>query len=202
MTEEPASSQYRFAREVSAAAPKPGHDLATASFQIGDDTYVLHVVEGPAADTVGFLGYATDFARSRIVRFALHGSLIERLDDLPRTHLLTTVTHRLSPVGDRDVVVERATTVFSNLRAANGVDPESAIVAYDLIGGERVIVTITGYHRGWYWELVINVIALAIVALLAGRTAGETIEATIEQDAGGSVYRVSGAATFRESLSG
>lgn len=205
MTEDREPPHYRFAREVSAAAPKPGHDLATASFQLGDETYVLHVVEGPRADTVGFLGFATDFDRTRLVRFALHGTLVERLDDLPRAHHQPALRHLIRPL-DENVpsgafVFERATTVFSGLRAANGVDPEAAIVAYDLVGGGRATATITGYQRGWYWELVIVVVGLAIAAIAAGRTAGEPIQVTVEQEAGGSLFQVSGAVAYRESLS-
>jgi hypothetical protein len=99
-------------------------------------------------------------------------------------------------------VVEQATTVFSNLRAANGVDPEAAMVAYDLVGGDRVSVAITGYQRGWYWDLLIVVVGIAIAVLIAPRAAGDAIEVTIEQEAGGSVFQVSGAVGFRESLSG
>jgi hypothetical protein len=205
MTDDETRPNHRFAREVSAVAPKPGHDLATASFQLGDETYALHVVEGPAADAVGFLGIATNFERSRVLRFALHGSLVERLDDLPRVQYQPTVTHRILPFGDTlpsDAVVERATTVFSSLRAANGVDPEAAIVGYELVGGERVSATITGYQRGWYWDLVVVVVALAIAALRTGRRAGEAIEVTVEQELGGSLFQVSGAVSLRESLSG
>jgi len=206
MTDEQAPSPHRFAREVSAVAPKPGHDLATASFQLDGETYVLHVVEGPAADTVGFLGIATNFERTRLVRFALHGSLVERLDDLPRVQQhQSTVSHRVRPSGNTqqaDTVVERATTVFSSLRAANGIDPEAAIVAYDLLGGERVSATITGYRRGWYWDLVVIVVALAIAILRAGRRPGEPIEVAVEQEAAGSLFEVAGAVSFRESLSG
>jgi|SRR5690242_15178147 hypothetical protein len=207
--DEQASSHYRFAREVSAAAPKPGHDLATASFQLDGDAYVLHVVEGPSADTVGFLGISTNFERTRQVRFALHGSLIERLDDLPRSHTQPLVTHRVLPTEEREAqaqayspVVEQATTVFGSLRAANGVDPESALVAYDLPGGRRVVAAITGYHRGWYWDLVIVVVGLAIALLVAGRRTGEPVQVTVEQELAGSVHEVSGSVGVRESLSG
>jgi len=204
--DEQASSHYRFAREVSAAAPKPGHDLATASFQLDGDAYVLHVVEGPRADTVGFLGISTNFERTRQVRFALHGSLVERLDDLPRAHTQPQVTHRVRPPEEREAqawspVVEQSTTVFGSLRAANGIDPESAIVAYDL-PGERVVATITGYHRGWYWDLVIVVVGLAIAFLRAGRRVGEPVQVTVEQELAGAVHEVSGAVAVRESLSG
>lgn len=205
MTVDETPPNHRFAREVSAVAPKPGHDLATASFQIGEETFTLHVVEGPAADAVGFLGIATNFERTRVLRFALAGPLVERLDDLPRVQHQSMVTHRIRPIGDTlpaDAVVERATTVFSSLRAANGVDPEAAIVAYDLFGGERMSATITGYHRGWYWDLVIIAVALAIAAIRAGRRAGEAIEVTVEQELGGSLFEVSGAVSFRDSLRG
>jgi hypothetical protein len=206
MTDDQSSSPHRFAREVSALAPKPGHDLATASFRLGDETYVLHVVEGPDADAVGFLGFTTDFRRARVVRFALHGSLVERLDDLPRVQQYASrVTHGIRLTGDRQPsfpLFERATTVFSNLRAANGIDPEAAIVRYDLPGGEHVSATITGYHRGWYWDLVVVVVALAIAVLRAGRSDDDEIDVTVEQEAGGSTFEVSGAARFRESLTG
>jgi hypothetical protein len=206
MTDDQASSPHRFAREVSALAPKPGHDLATASFQLGDESFVLHVVEGPEGDAVGFLGFATDFRRARLVRFGLHGSLVERLDDLPRVQQHeSTVAHRIRLPGDSQpayAVFERATTVFSSLRAANGVDPEAAIVRYDLPDGEHVSATITGYHRGWYWDLVVVVVALAIAVLRAGRRDDEEIEVTVEQEAGASTFEVSGAVRFRESLSG
>lgn len=207
MTDDQASPHHRFAREVSAGAPKPGHDLATAAFHLGDETYLLHVVEGPLADTVGFLGMATNFDRTRLVRFALHGPLVERLDDLPRSHTQPTVTHRVRPFEERLTqaqasAVERATTVFSTMRAANGVDPEAAVVAYDLVGGERVVATITGYHRGWYWDLVIVLVGLAIAILRAGRRAGEVVELTVEQELAGSVHEVSGGVAVRESLSG
>lgn len=205
MTDDVTSPTHRFARAVSAVAPKPGHDLATASFQLGDESFVLHVVEGPAADSIGFLGIATNFERTRLLRFALHGSLIERLDDLPRASQHPAVTHRFSPRGRTqasDIVVERVTTVFSNLRAANGVDPEAAMVAYDLGGGERVSVAITGYQRGWYWDVLIIAVAFAIVLLVAPREEGDPIEVTVEQEAGASRFQVSGSLRFRESLSG
>ena len=205
MTDDATPPNHRFARAVSAVAPKPGHDLATASFQLRDESFVLHVVEGPAADSVGFLGIATNFDRTRLLRFALHGSLIERLDDLPRASQHPTVTHRFSPGGRSqasDMVVERATTVFSNLRAANGVDPEAAMVAYELAGGERVAVAITGYQRGWYWDLLIIAVAFAILVLLVPRAEREAIEVTVEQQAGASLFQISGSLGFRESLSG
>jgi len=205
MTDEGTQLNYRFARAVSAVAPKPGHDLATASFQLGDESFVLHVVEGPHANSVGFLGLATNFERTRVLRFALHGSLIERLDDLPRASLHPVVTHRFTPRGRTqasDLVVERVATVFSNLRAANGVDPEAALVAYQLAGGERVSVAITGYQRGWYWDLLITAVAFAILVLLAPREEGEAIEVGVEQEAGGSLFQVAGSLRFRESLSG
>lgn len=205
MTDDVTTPNHRFARAVAAVAPKPGHDLATASFQLGDESFVLHVVEGPAADAVGFLGIATNFERTRLLRFALHGSLIERLDDLPRASQQPSVTHRFRPGGRTqaaDLVVERVTTVFSNLRAANGVDPEAAMVAYELAGGERVSVAITGYQRGWYWDLLIIVVAFAIAVLVSPRPAGDTMEVTVEQEAPGSLVQVSGSLGFRESLSG
>jgi hypothetical protein len=208
MSDEGTQPNYRFARAVSTVAPKPGHDLATASFQLGDESFVLHVVEGPAADSVGFIGVATNFDRSRVLRFALHGSLIERVDDLPRASHFPTATYRFRP-GRRaqasdlvDLVVERAIAVFSNLRAANGIDPEAAMVAYELAGGERVSVAITGYQRGWYWDLLIIAVAFAIAVLLAPREEGVPIEVAIEQEAGGSLFEVSGSLRFRESLTG
>ena len=205
MTDEGTSPNHRFARAVSAVAPKPGHDLATASFQLGDESFVLHVVEGPHANSVGFLGLATNFERTRVLRFALHGSLIERLDDLPRASQFPAATHRFSPAGRAqasDLVVERAITVFSNLRAANGVDPEAAMVAYELVGGERVSVAITGYQRGWYWDLLIVALAFVIAVLVAPREEGDGVEVTVEQEAGGSLFQVSGSLMFRESLRG
>jgi hypothetical protein len=204
MTDEGTPPTYRFARAVSTVAPKPGHDLATASFQLGDESFVLHVVEGPSADSVGFIGVATTFERTRLLRFALRGSLIERLDDLPRASAFPAVTHRFSPSGRTqasDLVVERVITVFSNLRAANGVDPEAALVAYELAGGERVSVAITGYQRGWYWDLLIIAVAFAIVVLVAPREEGDAVEVTVEQEAGGSLFQVSGSLGFRSSLS-
>jgi hypothetical protein len=207
MTDEDAPSPNRFAREVSAVAPKVGNDLATVSFELRGETYVLHVVEGPGADTVGFLGFATDFARTRMLRFALHGSLIERLNDLPRLPDQRSIVHRYRPIGDTqpvEAVVERSTAVFSTVRAANGVDPDAAAVAYDLVGGERVSVAITAYHRGWYWDLLLNVVALLIWALRQIRRGGEAIELSVEQEVGqaGSLFHVSGTVAFRESLSG
>lgn len=205
MADEPAS-MHRFAREVSAAAPKPGHDLATTSFQLEGETYVLHVVEGPRADTVGFLGFATNFDRTRLVRFALRGPLVERLDDLPRVQQQSSVSHRMGPVrqapSQEAMPVERATTVFSSMRGPNGIDPESAIVAYDLVGGERVVATITGYRRGWYWDLVIVVIGLAIAIIVSGRSTGEAVEVAVEQELGGARFQVAGSVSLGESLSG
>jgi hypothetical protein len=205
MTDDVTPPNHRFARAVSAIAPKPGHDLATASFQLRDESFVLHVVEGPDADSVGFLGLATNFERTRALRFGLHGSLIEHLDDLPRASQHPMATYRFGTRGRSqasDLVVERVTAVFSNLRAANGVDPEAAMVAYELAGGERVPVAITGYQRGWYWDLLIISVAFAIVVLVAAREEGGAIEVTVEQEAGGAVFQVSGSIEFRESLRG
>jgi hypothetical protein len=140
-----------------------------------------------------------------MLRFALHGSLIERLDDLPRASQHAAATHRLSAVGRTqasDLVVERVSTVFSNLRAANGVDPEAAMVAYELAGGERVSVAITGYQRGWYWDVLIIAVAFVIALLVAPRAEGDSVEVTVEQEAGGSRFQVTGSLGFRESLSG
>src|SRR5262249_54011889 len=145
--------------------------------------------------------------RTRMLRFSVHGPLIERLNDLPRQPYQPVLTHRFRPIGDgpaSDVVIAAATAVFSNVRAADRMDPDSAAVAYDLFDGERVTAAITGYQRGWYWELLVVSVGLAIWVNSALPGDGQAIELTVEQQAGGadSLFEVSGAVAYRASLSG
>ena len=63
-------------------------------------------------------------------------------------------------------------------------------------------VAITGYQRGWYWDLLIVAVAFVIALFVAPREEGDGVDVTIEQEAGGSLFQVSGSLGFRESLRG
>jgi len=146
--------QYRYEHAVRATAPKPGHLLATGSFQLDDRSVILSVIEGPENDALGFSGMATNFEHTRLLRFGLRGPLVERICELPRwpyEHGLRQVFSDPRGQGPSPIGVDGAQVVFSTLRAANRPDPDSGAVAYMLPDGQQVRAAITGYQRGWYW---------------------------------------------------
>lgn len=198
-------SPFRFARQVAPSAPKPGHHLATASFQMDKELFILWVIEGPPNDAFGFLGMASSFEATRKLRFAIRGPLIERLNDLPQPPFERGLVYRFSPTagGEQErIVLQQATTVFSGLRAENRADPDSAAVAYDLFGGVRVLAAITGFQRGWYWQVLTPAVGLAIWALRTNPADGQAIELSVQQDSDGVGGRVAvtGTVTFRDSI--
>lgn len=198
-------SPFRFAREVAPNAPKPGHHLATASFQMGKDAFVLWVIEGPPNDAFSFLGFSTNFETTRKLRFAIRGPLIEKLNDLPQSTFDRGLSYRFRPAGDEQpsrLLLDRATTVFSSLRSPNRIDPDSAAIAYELVGGDRVVAMVTGYQRGWYWQAITPAIGLAIWALRTDAKEGDTVRLAVEQDSEGPAgrFEVTGTAIYRESI--
>ena len=197
------TSQHRFERSVVATAPKPGHQLAQAAFQLADQSVILSVIEGPGNDALGFSGMATNFERTRLLRFGVRGSLWERVCELPRSPQEPSV-HQVfrhprgedsSPIG-----VAEARMVFSSLRAAGRPDADSAAVSYLLTDGQAVRPAVTGYQRGWYWEHVTVGIATAIWVLRADPVEGQQVTLTVEHVVGGERFEVTGAITYRDSI--
>lgn len=205
MADVPDLTPHRFARQVAPTAPKPGHHLATVSFALDREGIILWLVEGPGNDAFSFLGMATDFERTRILRFSVQGSLIERVNDLPRSPYDRALSYRFRPEIEDDasrLLLENATVVFSGLRSPNRADPDSAALAFDLAAGERVVAAVTGYQRGWYWQTVIVAVSLGIWATRVVPGDGEGVRLEVEQDSGGPAQRfaVTGGVTYRESI--
>jgi len=196
--------QYRYEHAVRATAPKPGHLLATGSFQLDDRSVILSVIEGPENDALGFSGMATNFEHTRLLRFGLRGPLVERLCELPRwpyEHGLRQVFSDPRGQGPSPIGVDGAQVVFSTLRAANRPDPDSGAVAYMLPDGQQVRAAITGYQRDWAHASV--GIAVAIWALKTNPAGGQQVTLAVEQDAGmDGRFEVSGAIAFRDSIVG
>ena len=204
MVDEASRSQYRFERDVRERAPKPGHHLATASYVLGGESVVLWVVEGPENDAMGFIGMATDFTRTRLLRFSLRGSLIEQLNGLPSSPCDRRLTYRFSndwPSKSPSIVVKDAISVFSSVRAPGRAEPDGAAVAYSLETGDQVVAAITGYQRGWYWQVVVVSVGLSLWVMRDNPAEGAMVVVTCQQDAGRpeGVYEVSGAVTYRAS---
>jgi hypothetical protein len=204
MPDDQHTPQYRFERAVHATAPKPGHHLATAAFQLDDRSVILSVIEGPENDALGFSGMATDFDRTRLLRFGIRGPLLERLCELPHSPAEQTQRQVFrhpkgedpSPIG-----VDGARVVFSSLRAANRADADSAAVAYMLPDGGQVRAALTGYQRGWYWGHVTVGIAVAIWVLRADPVDGQHVTLSVEQVASNDGrFEVSGAIAYRDSI--
>jgi hypothetical protein len=206
MADVPNPTPHRFARQVAPTAPKPGHHLATLSFGLGNENTILWLIEGPGNDAFSFLGMATDFERTRILRFSVQGSLIERINDLPRSPYDRTLIYRFRPESDEDASrlrLQSATVVFSGMRSANGVDPDSAALAFDLGGDQRVLASVTGYQRGWYWQTVVVAVSMGVWAVRVGPTDGESLRLEVEQDSGpGQRFAVLGGVTYSESIMG
>jgi hypothetical protein len=73
------------------------------------------MIEGPDNDACGFLGMATDFHRTQVLRFGFRGSLIERLNDLPYSpdhHGARYSFRQMHDGKPSPIVVEAATTVL------------------------------------------------------------------------------------------
>ncbi len=206
------SSEYRFARDVSPTAPKPGFHLATISYQRGDHVTILWVVEGAMNNTIGILGNRTDFERTSLLRFSLQGSLIEALNGLyplPSERAMVLNFYHPEREEQSPIGVESAVTVFSSLRTAGRPDADSAAVSYVMNGSEsddgadRVLAAITGYQRGWAFEQVVTAGACALWVLEKRPPSGRQVSLTVEQDVGASPGRfadVTGDVTFSNTV--
>jgi hypothetical protein len=211
MAGEQEDTEYRFTRDVRQVAPRVGHHLGTGVFQLGNEEVIVWLVEGPQNDSVGVIGMATDFERTRLMSFAFHGPLFEQLNQLPPAPYDRGLRLRFRGLGDQPspVLVERADVVFSNLRAAGNPDPDSAAIAYRLRGDQgaaRVLVALTGYQRGWL--IFAAIVALALVvwversrpSSVEGREVALAVEE--EREGPGGRFRVEGTIAQRASLMG
>jgi len=203
-------TEYRFAQDVALTAPKPGFHLATISFQVKNEVTILWVIEGPQNDAIGMVGNRTDFERTHLLRFSLKGSLIETVNGMyPLPYQRTMVFNFYQSDGQRPspIGVERATTVFSSLRAAGRPDPDSAAVTYSLSDGpleyaeqDQVMAAITGYQRGWAHDQVVVAGACALYVISTPGAIGSDVGLTLEQDTGGLPALITGNVGFRDTI--
>jgi len=204
------SPDFRFARLVSPTAPKVGHQLATASFQRGEKMTLLWVIEGPQNDGISILGTSTDFAVTRLWSFNFYGSLIERVNQVDLSPY--TIGLRLRFTGPDDgpspLPVQDARVEFSNLRAVNRIDPDSAMVAFSLDaahGNETVMAAVMNYQRGWLYIIIIILLGLELSRELNPDVLGESaipLGVEIESGGPGALLRFGGAVAVRPSLVG
>jgi hypothetical protein len=164
---------YRFSREVSEYAPKPGHHLATASCFVRNEVTMLWVIEGPANNAISFRSMATESESIALSRFSIVGSLVEQLSELPHNPFEQRVNIDFSfsavTQGSKTGLPKSASIVFTATRAPNGVDPDGAIISVAMDNGEQAKITVTDFRRGWWGLLVIPLVALAGCA---GETSG------------------------------
>jgi hypothetical protein len=204
------ASEPRFARYVSPTAPKSGHHLATVSFERKGEMTICWVIEGSQNDEVSAMGMATNFVDTRLWSFSFNGSLIERLNHVflsPYAHgMKLRFTNREN--GPSPLPVQEATAEFSHVRAANRVNPDSAVVAYQLGNAEdkeKVLAAVTGYQRGWFFLILIVIGGLLISREVdPRRVEGQPIPVDVEVVHGGegAPIRVEGTVAFRASIIG
>jgi hypothetical protein len=163
---------HRFARDVSALAPKPGHLLGTVGFSYRGTSYSLAIIEGAPNDTASIIGISTDFTSLTSVRFGLEGDIMGKLHDLPSDPRALGMTLEFSgaysPFGDDYAQVafpiQSAKVVFTRIRAANGIDPDGAIVRLKLTSNEEIIADLAGFKRGWEIGCWIVIVVIAVAA--------------------------------------
>lgn len=163
--------RYRFHRDVDRVAPKPGHELATLTFERDGRHFVLWMIEGPENDTLTFRMMETDFETTRYSRFKVAGTAIEVLSDLPYSAQQHRVDYEIEHQGGSGMAMEKARVVYSTVRAPNGEDPDVAVMRVSGADGDCV-VTITNLRRAWAPVLTVNASCMALAATAA--TAGST----------------------------
>jgi hypothetical protein len=177
---------FRFSRDVDQIAPKPGHHLGTASFQLGDETHLLWIIEGPENDALCFKGMATDFNGSRVYKFKLRGSMLEAAGDLPYSPYDRQLKFQFRMSG-APINLKEGTVIFTGVRAPNGLDPDGALMLFTTTKkGDTIRVALTDLRRGWHPVVVIVGIGLAL-ACGGCATPPPGAEVTVTESAGVSV---------------
>jgi hypothetical protein len=155
--------QFRFWKEVSSLAPKPGHHLGTLTFTLEKQHFILWLIEGPENDAISFrvMSTSANNTDTQLFRFKARGPLIEQLNELPFSPYDRGIHLDLkSP--DAPLKIKTIDAVFSSVHSPNGVDPDAAIALVTTESGQKITVNITELRRGWLVIVVIGVVAIAL----------------------------------------
>lgn len=213
MNQQAESREFRFARDVSAYAPKPGHHLVTASFQLGDEACLLYAIEGPANNSMSFRGMAMSSRGIRLFRYSVHGSLVDQLKEIHHVPQGLELVVRFPTVGDGErsrFDVSEALIAFSSVQAPNRVDADAAIASVKIHGqagpsGEPpapLYVWFTNHSRGWIWGLVIILCLISIQFVAEVPEEGAVLDRAVEVDVPGGFapFRINGQLQFQSTI--
>lgn len=154
---------YRFAREVSGLAPKPGHHLGTMSVEVGGRMALLYIIEGAANNAVSLVGFVTDFTQTALLSFHLAGT-IAVLDSFPYTpesygEVLEFSNGSMTlDTNELGWTVTKATVIYSRVRSVTGRDPDGGAIKIDQTQGGPIFASFSGFKEGWVPALVAGVV--------------------------------------------
>ncbi|MCA1705260.1 MAG: hypothetical protein LC808_19185 [Actinobacteria bacterium] len=168
------------------------------------------MIEGPQNDAISIMGMASNFERVRLLSFGFSGTLFEQLNQTAASPYSRALKYFFTGPGGgpSPIPVQEATAVFSELRAIDRADPDSAVVAYrlgDAYSNSPVLTAHTGYQRGWFFAPIIVAVGLSIcVQLDQTLTEGRAVDLNVEVDRGGLVglIDIQGTVITRNSLIG
>jgi hypothetical protein len=158
---------FRFAREIGAYAPKPGHHLGTAAIVLGDNRMsLLNIIEGAANDAVTVNGIVTDFTATTVLLFHMSGTftLLDYYPYDPRAYgQVLEFSDGSMSFGKQDVgfAVTRADIVYSRTRSVAGPDPDGGLIRIRQASGTPIFVSFSGFKEGWIPVLVAGVVVAA-----------------------------------------
>ncbi len=220
MDQQPESQEFRFARAVSPTASKPGHHLATACFELGNEACTAYIIEAYRNDMVSLRGMATNFKRTRLFSHSVRGPLIERLKEIHDTPQEPELTIRLEMLeggaSPSQFDVQEARVIFSGVRGPNGIDADAAIAQLKMRGdrpqgdgppeeGPWVCAWLTNLRRGWICALVVAVFVTSLRFILEPDAADGTVlnrGVEIVLSPGSRPFRVDGLLQLGSSITG
>ena len=128
-------STFRFTRETSSNAPKPGHHLGDISYTYNGESVSVYAIEGGQNNALSFTGLATNFASTRLLSFSLAGNFRELLDCMPYSPHNNSQIFEYSDFvvkTDKGEHVEfpftQAKVIYTRVRSGSGVDPDGGVI--------------------------------------------------------------------------